>query len=281
MDLDHYEWLKASRNVVSLMREMFASYPDLEARATEVGQGEGGDRTLVVDAKAEDIIFAELERLHQAGLSFTALSEERGSVEFGSSDLHVIIDPIDGSLNAKRCLPSYSVSIAVAAGTSMDDVAFGYVYDFGASEEWFAESGKGAYLNGQKLLSAGERRDSEGRLELVGFESADPRWLATINEPLGDQVARMRVIGSIALTLCQVAAGRLDAMASFRSCRSVDAAAAQLVLREVGGVVSFPLCGNELSSVPLDLLGHSPVVGAHAQGTLDELAALVKVSTQI
>ena len=69
-------------------------------------------------AACEDIVFAELERLHEEGLEFTAISEERGEVRFGAanSGATVVIDPIDGSLNARRTLPSLSLSIAVASG---------------------------------------------------------------------------------------------------------------------------------------------------------------------
>ena len=59
-------------------------------------------------------------------------------------DLLVVIDPIDGSTNAKRGLPHHSLSIAVADGPTMADVVFGYVYDFGPQEEWTATRGGGA-----------------------------------------------------------------------------------------------------------------------------------------
>ena len=58
----------------------------------------------------------------------------------------VVVDPIDGSVNAKRGIPFFSFSLAVAEGATMRDVVFGYVYDFGTGEEWTAERGKGAFL---------------------------------------------------------------------------------------------------------------------------------------
>ena len=57
-----------------------------------------------------------------------------------------MIDPIDGSLNARRTLPSHSLSLAVASGDSMGEVEFGYVYDFGAGEEFSAQRGEGLYV---------------------------------------------------------------------------------------------------------------------------------------
>ena len=81
------------------------------------------------------------QRLHDAGARFTAVSEERGDRRLRRSRAcSSSIDPIDGSLNAKRGLAHHALSIAVADGPTMADVRFGYVYDVGAGEEWRAES---------------------------------------------------------------------------------------------------------------------------------------------
>ena len=103
---------------------MFGGHPATVDREGGTTRGAGGDRTLVIDSAAEDVIFRELDALHKQGHEFTAISEERGMVTFGdgSSELRVVIDPIDGSLNAKRLIPSYSLSIAVATGNTMEDV---------------------------------------------------------------------------------------------------------------------------------------------------------------
>src|SRR5215218_9993513 len=128
------QWIGACRRAVEVQRRIFAEHRSIAARTRYEGVGEGGDRTLLIDRLCEDAIFAELEGLHRAGHEFTAVSEERGSVAFGEGEtgLRVIIDPIDGSLNARRTIPLHSVSIAVATGDSMADVMFGYVYEFGA-----------------------------------------------------------------------------------------------------------------------------------------------------
>ena len=66
------------------LRDVLASTPRAASACVETGEsGEGGDQTLVIDAAAEDAVFAELERLHAAGARFTAVSEERGYVDFG------------------------------------------------------------------------------------------------------------------------------------------------------------------------------------------------------
>ena len=83
----------------------------------------------------------------------------------------------------------------------------------------------------------------------------------------------MRALGTIAVSLCQLAAGRVDGMATLWKCRAVDAAAAQLVVRESGGLVAFTALDDDLAA-PLDLEPHSPVVAARTAGALDELRAL-------
>ena len=186
----------------------------------------------------------------------------------------MVIDPIDGSVNAKRGLPHHSISVAVANGPTMADVFFGYVYDFGPEEEWIARRGKGAWLDKRRLpVDAGERRGSDGRLELLGIESADPRWIREAADRLAEQAYRLRALGTMASTLCQVAAARLDGMVTLRRCRAVDVAAAQLIVREAGGLVAFPWYEDVLSA-PLDLVPHSPCVAARTERALVELSRI-------
>jgi myo-inositol-1(or 4)-monophosphatase len=92
-------------------------------------------------------------------------------------------------------------------------------------------------------------------------------------EGLLDVTYRLRALGAIALSLCQVAAGRVDGMVSLRACRSFDAAAGVLVVREAGGHAAFPECDLPLG-MPLDLKPHSPVVAARSAETLSVLAGV-------
>ena len=269
------DWLGASRRAAQALRDVLDARPTIEERAEETGTlGEGGDRTLLIDSAAEDLVFEQLDALHGEGHRFVAMSEERGAVDYGDPAVRVVIDPIDGSLNAKRGIPGHSMSIAVADGETMADVAFGFVYDFGAKEEWTAMRGDGARLNGRLLAPAtGERRWEDGRLEVVGIESADPRRLAATIDAFGPLTHRLRSVGSIAITLCSVAAARFDGMVTLSQTRAVDAAAGQLIVREGGGFVAFPEFDPPLSA-PLDAAPHSPVAAARTESSLGELAAL-------
>src|SRR4029079_6597229 len=151
------DWLGACGRIVAAQRELFAARRGIAARTVYAGIGEGGDRSLAIDRACEDIVFDELDALHAQGHALSAISEERGAGVFGAreSGVAVIVDPLDGSLNARRMLPSHSLSIAVATGPTMADVEFGYVYDFGASEEYCAHQGKHATLNGDELHAQG------------------------------------------------------------------------------------------------------------------------------
>src|SRR5205814_2198892 len=94
-----------------------------------------------------------------------------------------------------------------------------------------------------------ERRAHDGRLEVLGVESADPRWVKASIESLLDTAYRLRALGTIAVSLCQVAAARFDGMVSLRRARGVDSAAGQLIVREAGGVVSFPSFDDPLAAL--------------------------------
>jgi myo-inositol-1(or 4)-monophosphatase len=270
------DWLGASRRATEILRGVLRDHPTSRERVVETGErGEGGDRTLVIDQAVEDGVFAELQRLHDEGARFRAVSEERGDVDFGGGDVLVVIDPIDGSLNAKRDLPHVGISIAVADGPTMADVVFGYVADAGTGEEWVARRGEGVLFNGERLGEPPpERRNRAGKLELVAIESADPRWIAPHVDGLQEHVHRLRAIGSIAISLCQLAMTRVDGMLTLWRARSVDCAAAQLIVRESGGLVAFPACDPPLSC-PLDLEPRSPLVAARTEQGLAELSAVL------
>ena len=170
----------------------------------------------------------------------------------------VVVDPIDGSLNAKRGIPFFSLSIAVADGATMDDVVFGYVYDFGTGEEWTAERGEGACTERRARSATCCRRT----------RSRSSRFEATLTSSVAEKAARwsgiahrLRIMGSLAISLCHLAAGRVDAVCSLKGARSVDIAAAQLLVRERGLAIDLPEA-PPFGAAPLDTEGRSRVVAA-------------------
>lgn len=276
-ELPSGDWLGACRRAREGLQEVLAQAPSRAERVRETGVvGEGGDRTLEIDRAAEDRVFAELDALHESGARFTAISEERGSVDYGSDEVLVVIDPIDGSLNAKRGLRAASLSIAVATGPTMADVAFGFVHDLGTGEEWTATAGEGARLNGELLEPVlPERRTPDGRLEIVLAEMAAPSHLARRSNGLVEVANRVRLMGSVAISCCQVAAGRVDAMVSLVGCRAVDAAAAQLVVREARGVVRFDGAGAPLGFPLAEFDARASLVAAASEAAADDAERVV------
>ena len=168
-----------------------------------------------------------------------------------------MVDPIDGSVNAKRGLRNFCLSIAVAEGERIGDVVFGYVHDFGTGEEWTATRGGGAFLDGEPLGGVAPKE----HVELLAMEGTLSASVADHAEALAGYAQRYRIMGSLALSLCQFAAGRVDAVCSLREARAVDIAAAQLLVREVGLSIGYADAGP-LDAGPLDLAPRALVVVA-------------------
>jgi myo-inositol-1(or 4)-monophosphatase len=272
------DWLQAARRAAAALREILADRPTTAERVLETGtRGEGGDRTLEIDAAAEAAVLQRLQALHDDGARFAVYTEERGRVDFGfdpTAPTYVVLDPLDGSKNAKRGLPHHALSLAVAAGDTMDTVQFAFVHDLGPDEEWVAVRDGGAWLNGEALEQGATERRVRGKLELLGIESADPRWVRKSADALTDAAHRLRAVGAISVSLCQVAAARLDGMVTLRRTRAVDVAAGQLIVREAGGLVAFTACSDPLGAPLLEMGPVSPVIAARSEEALAELARI-------
>jgi myo-inositol-1(or 4)-monophosphatase len=256
------DWLELCRAAVADVRGVLVELPTRAEREPVVGAGLGGDETTAVDKAAEDAILARLRDVPD----LTIVSEEVGRLGDGSTV--VVVDPIDGSLNAKRGIPFFSVSIAVADGETMGDVHFGYVYDFGTGEEWVARRGGGATLNGEPL-GAVRPKDT---VEILAFEATRTDLIARDAPKVADLAYRLRIMGSLALSLCQLASGRVDAVCSLKGARSVDIAAAQLLVREQGYAIELFDDPRAFTEAELDLEGRSRIAAAGTADVCRQLA---------
>ena len=257
-------WLDLCRASVADIREVLERLPSRTEREPVLRAGMGGDDTTAIDAAAEEAVVVRLRELDG---SFTLVSEELGELVFGrGGSLRVIVDPIDGSVNAKRGIPFFSLSLAVAEGPTMADVVFGYVYDFGSGEEWTAERGRGARLNGG-LLDGPAPKDP---IEILAFEGTTTASIAEKAAAVQGVAERLRVMGSLALSLCHLAAGRIDGVCSLKPARSIDIAAGQLLVRERGLAIEL-FEDPPFDAAPLDLVQRSRVAAAGNEAACSRL----------
>jgi myo-inositol-1(or 4)-monophosphatase len=245
------DWLAICRAAVEDVRAVLVELPTRVEREPVSKQGVGGDETTAIDQAAEDAILARF-----ADLDVTIVSEEIG--RYGNGATLVVVDPIDGSLNAKRGIPFFSLSIAFADGETMQDVFLGYVYDFGTNEEWIGRRGEGATLNGRPLGGV----KPKDPIEILSFEATLTSLVAAHASTVDGLAHRLRIMGSLALSLCHLAAGRVDAVCSLKEARSVDIAAAQLLCREVGLSVELFDDPRDFGEAELDLIGRSRIAAA-------------------
>jgi myo-inositol-1(or 4)-monophosphatase len=255
------DWLGLCRAAVEDVRGVLAELPRRSDREPVVGAGMGGDDTTAIDAAAERVILAHFDGLD----GLTIVSEEVGVIGDGAT--YVVIDPIDGSLNAKRGIGFFALSIAVASGPTMGDVDFGFVHDFGTEEEWTAIRGEGARLDGRPLQGELPKE----RIEILAFEATHTVSVAEKAAAVVDLAYRLRIMGSLALSLCHLAAGRIDAVCSLKPARAVDIAAAQLLVLERGLAIDLPDAAP-FAAAPLDVEGRSRVVAAGTPEACRQLA---------
>lgn len=196
----------------------------------EIEMGADNTPTERLDKVAEDIVIAAFRKAKAAKY---LLSEEAGLVELGGDSGIVYLDPVDGSFNAARGLPFYAVSFGLSDGT---ELVAGYVRDFSSGETFTAVRGCGAYLDGKPLKLSAVSEISRASICYYA-NRPHPKMLKEV----GLFVRRTRQFGASALELCYVAAGRLEAFLDLRgNLRITDAAAAMLICREAGAVVSQP-----------------------------------------
>jgi myo-inositol-1(or 4)-monophosphatase len=229
-----------------------------------VRMGADGTPTKSIDKAAEDAVLAQLQ---DSGLGFRVLSEEIGEVTIGDPPYYFLhLDPLDGTFNAIKGIPFYSVSIYLSKGSCH----FGYVYDIAHGCSYYAESGKGAYVEtGSPLYSplpspsasfstssstSSSPTASSSALRVsktsilkdfsISAYTLRPNTARIVG--IGDTVRRIRTLGSTSLEMSLVASGALDAFIDLRGMlRVVDIAAGKLILEEAGGLIT-DAAGKEL-----------------------------------
>jgi myo-inositol-1(or 4)-monophosphatase len=226
-------------------RELFREINKLRpVRQEAISTGASGDKTFPVDKKAEDIIIKHLEA---TGEPLSIISEEAGMMDLNGGGRKVLIDPIDGSKNAISGIPFYCTSIAMAEGDIIGDTAMSYVINLINGDEFWAEKGKGAYLNGMRIYS-----QKDDIFYLIAYEAQNPGHDIKKALPLLSESRKTRCLGATALDLAYLASGSISVFINPSPSRSFDFAGGYLLVREAGGVFT-DMEGNGIESVKAGL----------------------------
>ncbi|RLI79327.1 inositol monophosphatase [Archaeoglobales archaeon] len=217
--------LEISRKVKENVKK---SIEKVEDKGVTVGMGKDGTPTKKIDKVAED---AALEILREYDVK--VVSEESGVV--GEGDVIVALDPIDGTFNASRDIPIYSLSLCFSKSEYFKDAFFGYVYNLATDVEYYANNK--AYKNGERIEAS-----NEGSIycnAIVYYPKKDYGF------------KRIRIFGSAALELCFVADGSVDCFIDLRGdkgfLRIYDVAAGAYIAKCANAVVT-DLKGNSLDN---------------------------------
>ncbi len=232
--------------------------------------GAGGDRTMEVDRAAEAVVFSELAALAGRGEVFSVLSEEAGLRSFGAGYPLVLVDPVDGSLNAKQGVPVFGLMMAVLDGPTIDDTFSGSILNLNTGEAWTAIRKQGAWRGGA-LLSVMPREDRK-RFQILGLESS-PRALK-LAQPLVEHSNKVRILGSMALSIAHTASGGFDVFCAPMPVRVFDMAASLLLLAEAGGVAT-DLEGNPIGPLTASLDTRTTLLCAPSEALHAEALAII------
>jgi myo-inositol-1(or 4)-monophosphatase len=213
-------------------------------RKTATGVGAAGDKTFPVDSLAEDIIVAGLKALKEP---LTVISEEMGVMELNRGGVRVLIDPIDGSKNAVAGIPFYCTSIAVADGDTIGDVFLSYIINLSNGDEFWAETGLGAYLNTRQIHT-----QEDDTFSLISYEAPVPGRDIPAIIPILSLSRKTRCLGATALDLAYLASGAASVFVTPSRSRSFDFAGGWLLVKEAGGVIT-DAAGLPIDNVALGL----------------------------
>ncbi len=178
-----------------------------EVQNLQVSHEGPGDYVSQADRKAEEIIYRRA--VARRGRATRFLMEERGAVE-GDDDQHRwIVDPLDGTTNFLHGIPIFAISIALER---QGQIVAGVIYNPAMDELYTAERGGGAFLNDRRLRVAGRTKLTDA---VIGTgvphlgRGHHGNFLVELRNVMGE-VSGIRRLGSAALDLAYVAAGRMD-----------------------------------------------------------------------
>jgi myo-inositol-1(or 4)-monophosphatase len=260
-------WLACATRMAAAGKKAVQPLYGTAAGRVTLGRGAGGDSTMEVDRACEAAMHKVLATVAPA--PYLLVSEESGMSGSADAPWRVVVDPLDGSLNAKRGLEPFCASIAIAGGQTLDNVDIAYIEDYLRPHAFAAIKGHGLVDVGpapvawepadMRPLSLDISRFANNHVEVVLLEAGRPERhcfayqdLAAVGAFGESRDMRVRQIGSLALSLCYLAVGVADILVAAVRSRSVDIAAGLLILREAGGGAAA-LGEGDFFRQPLDL----------------------------
>ncbi len=250
--------------VISWVKEAAAMAQEMRGEDLQVRHKSKADLVTAADTAIEAFMIEKIQT-HFPGHSVNA--EETGQHE-GDNDHEWFIDPIDGTLNYAHGLPQYAISVGYA---HKGELKLGVIANPPMQEYFYAEAGKGSWLNG-KPIRVSETSELIDSMLITGFRYNlldTPR--SNINNfiRLAHEVQTVRRLGSAALDLAYVACGRVEGFWEI-ALNPWDVAAGILLIREAGGIVSTLHGEGHLLKGSVDILAANPVIFPKLQTILDE-----------
>jgi len=236
--------LKICNEVVDIVEETVNKMTQEEI-SKEIMENKWDEFTIGIDKAAEE---AAIEVLKNYDVHL--ISEEIGEVDFGTHEYYAILDPIDGSKNAERGIPCYTISIALATENNFDSIQAGVIKNFITKENYYAEKGKGAFL-GNKKLQTSNRTELKDCLSCFCTMYRDPIYAKRMTD-LFPNFYDIRRFGTNAYMMCLLANGNIDVfIKKWPDFRSFDLAAGYIIAKEAGAVQT-DIDGNPAEEFRLD-----------------------------
>ena len=220
---------------------------------TALGIGAAGDKTFFIDKKAEDIVISGLD---ESGEALTVISEEVGVKDIKGGGTKVLVDPIDGSKNAISGIPFFCTSIAIVDGNTLKDIVLAYVVNLISGDEFWAEEGKGSFLNDKRIYT-----QQDDTFSLTAYEAQSPSKDIPRIMPLLSKSRKTRCLGATALDLAYLALGAVSIFVTPSLSRSFDFAGGWLLVQEAGGIFT-DIKGNSIETLEVSLKKSSSLLAS-------------------
>jgi len=250
--------------VVSWVKEAASMARQMRQEDLQVRHKSKADLVTEADTAIEAFL---IDKIHTNFPNHSIKAEESGQHD-GDQEDEWFIDPIDGTLNYAHGLPQYAISVAYAC---KGELKLGVIANPPMQEYFYAEAGKGSWLNG-KPIHVSETQELIDSMLITGFRYHlldTPR--SNINNfiRLSHEVQSVRRLGSAALDLAYVACGRVEGFWEI-DLSPWDVAAGILLIREAGGIVSTLHGEGHLLKGSVDILAANPIIFPKLQAILNE-----------